>query len=47
MDLKEHQRLSQLYMVFHDEAKQSVLNIITEYSDCMDIEIQKKDKRNN
>lgn len=42
MDLKEQQRLSQLYMDFHYEVKQSVLNVITKYSDCDDDEIRKK-----
>lgn len=46
MDLKEHQRLSQLYKVFHDKVNQSILNVITKYSDCDDDEIRKKIRAN-
>ena len=46
MDLKEQQRLSQLYSVFYTEVKQYVLNVITEYPDCDNDEIRKKIRAN-
>lgn len=42
IDLKEQQRLAQFDRIFCDEVKQSVLNIITENSDCNNVELRKK-----
>lgn len=44
MDQKERQRLAQFDRVFYNEVKQSVLNVISENSDCNDVEIRLKIK---
>lgn len=42
VDLKEKQRLSQLYSVFYNDVNQSVLNVINDNSECNDVEIRQK-----